>query len=215
MLSNNLDIPQNVIIIGYGGHARVLADILKQQNGFNVIGYTDFRPTDTSDFPYLGDDSVIGSYSKNDISLVNGIGSTGLPMQRKEIYKRYADMGYIFSRVIHTRSLVSPGAELYAGVQIMGGTIINTGVVVKENCIVNTAATIDHDCVIGRHSHIAPGVVLSGGVTVGEDCHIGTGSIIIQGVDIGNSVLVGAGSLVTSNIRSGVKVYGSPAAIAE
>jgi sugar O-acyltransferase (sialic acid O-acetyltransferase NeuD family) len=215
MLSNNLDIPQNVIIIGYGGHARVLADILRQQNGISVIGYTDFRPIDTTDLHYLGDDSVIRSYLKDEISLVNGIGSTGPPIHRKEIYKRYANMGYRFSRVIHSRSLISPGAELCDGVQIMGGTVINTGVIVKENCIVNTAATIDHDCVIGRHSHIAPGVVLSGGVTVGEDCHIGTGTIIIQGVNIGNSVLVGAGSLITSDIPSGVKVHGSPAAIVD
>ncbi len=93
----------------------------------------------------------------------------------------------------------------------MAGAVVNIGTRVKENSIINTNASVDHDCLIGAHVHIAPGVTLSGGVTVGEGSHIGTGASVMQGIEIGANVIVGAGAVVIDNIETGKTVCGVPA----
>ena len=95
----------------------------------------------------------------------------------------------------------------------MPGVVINAGTFIDENTIINTRACIDHDCRIGKHVHIAPGTILSGGVTIGDGTHIGSGSTIIQGVSIGKGNIIGAGSLVIRDIGDNVSAYGVPAVI--
>jgi acetyltransferase-like isoleucine patch superfamily enzyme len=82
---------------------------------------------------------------------------------------------------------------------------------VGHNSIINTRASVDHDCVIGAHVHLAPGVTLSGGVTVGEGTHIGTGAVVIQGMTIGPRAIVGAGAVVVADVPAGAVVLGVPA----
>lgn len=204
---------EKLIIIGGGGHARVLADVAALSGNYHFIGYTDFQPCEGMELPYLGSDEVIAGYPTDDICLVNGIGSIGIPIRRRETFICFVKKGYRFAGVIHEQSIISVKSTLSEGVQIMGGAVINAGAVVRENVIINTSVTVEHDCDIGAHTHIATGVILSGGVYIGEGCHIGTGTIVIQGIKIGDGVLIGAGSLVIGNIPSGVKAYGSPANI--
>ena len=206
---------KKIIIIGGGGHARVLKEILDIPGQFEIIGFTDLEPKDNKGIKYLGKDKVVEKYSLKDVLLVNGIGSVELPTKRQEIYERFKMLGYGFCSVIHPKAIVSSGVNLAEGVQIMAGVVINTGVSLSENVIVNTSVTIDHDCSIGAHTHIAPGVTRSGGVVIGKGCHIGTGVVVIQGIKIGEHTVVGAGSLVVENISSKVTAFGVPAKIRE
>jgi len=203
----------NTIILGSGGHARVLMDIVKSSTTWAILGYTDVALGELGDVPYLGNDFVLETYLDKGILLINGIGSIESPRKRREIYKRLSQAGYRFANITQTNAAVSKRTSIREGVQIIGASVIQTGTEIGENCIINTSAIIDHDCTIGAHTHIAPGVVLSGGVRIGEECHIGTGSVVIQGITIGDGALIGAGSLVISDIPSGVKAYGSPAKI--
>ena len=202
-----------LIIIGGGGHARVLAEIINQYEYYHILGYTDFQFCKEMELPYLGNDSVIDEYLPDNVCLVNGIGSVDLPVRRRDIYRSFTESGYRFAGIIHERSIISAKAKLLGGVQVMGGAVINADAVVRENVIINTSVTVDHDCDIGAHTHVATGVIVSGGVSIGDGCHIGTGATIIQGIKIGDGVLIGAGSLVIRDIPSGVKVHGSPASI--
>ena len=204
---------EKLIIVGGGGHARVLVDIIARSGNYCMLGYTDFQPCEGMELPYLGNDDIIAGYAPDDIRLVNGIGAIDIPMRRREIYRRFAGKGYRFAGVIHERSILSAKARLSGEVQVMAGVVINAGAAVRENVIINTSVTVDHDCDIGAHTHVATGVILSGGVSIGEGCHIGAGTIVIQGIKIGDGALIGAGSLVIRDIPSGVKVHGSPATI--
>jgi len=95
----------------------------------------------------------------------------------------------------------------------MAGAVIQPGCAIGANTVVNTHTTVDHDCNLAGHVHLAPGAVLSGGVTVGEATHVGAGTTIIQGVRLGARVLIGAGSLVTQDMPDGVTAYGIPAKV--
>nr|WP_289140213.1 acetyltransferase [uncultured Brevibacillus sp.] len=200
-----------VILIGNGGHASVLTDILLQQNR-PIIGFTapEYQ-TNFFDLPYLGTDEAIASFHHADVELVLGIGSVNVSSVRSNIFCHFKEKGYTFSSVIHKSAIISPYSILGEGVQIMAGTVTEAFAEIADNTIINTSSSINHDCRIGKHCHIAPGTTLSGNVTVGDFTHIGAGATVIQNVQIGRNVLIGAGSLVLHTIGDGRKAIGVPA----
>lgn len=200
-----------VILCGAGGHGRVLLDALRA-SGRPVAGVCGPGPAAPPDgLPWLGDDAWLERQDPAQFDLVNAIGSTGDPGRRIELFTRFKAAGFTFATVIHPSAIVGSAVTVGEGAQLMAGVIVQTGSVLGANVIVNTRASVDHDCVIGDHVHLAPGVVLSGGVTVGARTHIGTGAVAIQGVRVGAGCLVGAGSLLLGALPDGVRAHGVPA----
>lgn len=205
-----LELP--VIIIGGGGHAKVLASMLLLCRR-TILGFVDLNPTAPPllGIKCLGDDNAVSLHAASDVQLVNGIGSAQSTANRKDVYKRFTREGYGFATVIHPLAIVARDVQIEDGVQVMAGAILQSGSKVGSNAIINTGAIVDHDCVVGAHVHIAPGAVLSGGVRVESGAHIGTGACIIQGVFIGAASVVGAGAVVIRDVSSGVTTVGVPA----
>ncbi|WP_188114533.1 acetyltransferase [Paenibacillus sp. B2(2019)] len=200
-----------VILIGNGGHAAVITDILLQQKR-SIMGFTaPEKQENRFGLSYLGTDKVIDSYNISDIELVLCLGSIGVPYIRADIFQQFKTKGYTFSSVIHRNAIISPYSKLGEGVQIMASAVIESFASVADNTIINTSSSINHDCSVGSSCHIAPGVTLSGSVIVGDLTHIGAGSTIIQNVQIGSQVIIGAGSLVLQTIKDRSKAYGTPA----
>jgi sugar O-acyltransferase (sialic acid O-acetyltransferase NeuD family) len=200
-----------IIIIGNGGHATVLTELLLLQNR-NILGFT--APSEEANsysVKYLGTDKIIGEYSPEDVELVLGLGTVRISNVRHSIFEEMKNQGYSFATCVHPKSIISLTAVLAEGAQIMAGAMIQPYAQIGENTIINTGAIIEHDCLIGAHVHIAPGTTLSGGVIIGNDSHVGTGSTIIQGIEIGKNTLIGAGSVVISNIGTSKKAFGVPA----
>jgi sugar O-acyltransferase (sialic acid O-acetyltransferase NeuD family) len=204
----------NLIIIGAGGHARVLIATLRAM-GCKVIGILDQLPDrigqSICDIPIVGNDEDIPNYSTDSIELVNGIGSVSSMEKRRDAYLKFKRQGYSFATVIHPSAIVLEKVQLDEGVQIMAGAIVQTGCKIGVNSIINTGAVVDHDCIIGEHVHVASGAVLSGGVRVGAMTHIGTSATAIQYVEIGSEAVIGAGAVVVKNIPSKTKVLGQSA----
>jgi UDP-perosamine 4-acetyltransferase len=203
-----------IVLLGTGGHARVLLDALKV-SGRVVKGVT---AKDASvlggvfeGVPVLGTDEELAKHDPTSILLVLGIGSTEPNPSRIAIYQDFKSRGFTFASVIHPSAILSSRVTLAEGIQVMAGAILQPGVSIGCNTIVNTKASIDHDCSISSHVHIAPGCTLSGTVSIGEGTHLGTGASIIQGVKVGRGVLIAAGAVVTKNIPDAARVGGVPA----
>lgn len=203
-----------VIILGAGGHAKVLIEALLQ-SGNLIAGIVDPDPklagVEIFGVPVLGGDDVVNDLPPSEIQLVNGLGSVGLPFKRQQIFERFKGMGYKFATVVHPSAVVASDVELGEGVQIMAGVVIQPGCRIGINSIINTSASVDHDCIVGDHVHISPGVTLSGGVSVEAGSHIGTGATVIQGISIGSGCLIAAGAVVIKDIADGAMVRGVPA----
>lgn len=201
-----------IIILGAGGHAKVLIAALLAKST-NILGLTD--PSGSIDtllgIPIIGNDDAVLKYSPDKVRLVNGMGSINITTKRRELYETFKRSGYSFAEVIHPSAIVAQDVELSEGVQVMAGAIVQPGSKIGENSLVNTKAAIDHDCLIGSHVHIAPGVTLSGCVQVGDGVHMGVGTVVIQGIRIGKKCLIGAGSVVINDILDEQKVFGVPA----
>lgn len=204
----------NIIVIGAGGHARVVIDALLSA-GESVIGITNAEPEriggDILGVPVLGTDDVLREHGTEQTRLVIGVASSGLPTARQTIFEGFKEQGYRFANVIHPGSIIGRDVRLGEGAQIMAGAVIQPFAIIGDNAIVNTRAGVDHDCRIGAHAHIAPGATLSGGITVGAGSLVGCGATVIQGVNIGQCVLVGAGASVCHDIADGARVAGTPA----
>ncbi len=205
---------KGVIIIGAGGHGKVLLDTLLEL-GACVLGFLDndvsLQSQNIYNVPILGTDEDICHFNRQEIELVNGIGSIGVATVRRRVFEKFKEQGYHFRQVIHPSAVVSSRVSLGEGVQVLAGTVINIGSRIEDDAIINTRASVDHDCHIGKHVHVAPGCILSGMVSIGDESHIGTGCSVIQGVFIGNRVLIGAGSNVIRNVKNDVVIFGNPA----
>ena len=206
------DLP--LIVIGGGGHAKVLVSALLLL-GRKVLGFVDVNASvpDLLGLRNLGNDDAVSAYPPENVRLVNGVGSIHSTLQRRKIYLRFVEKRYVFETIIHPSATVSPYVEIGAGAQIMAGAVVQPGSRLGVNSIVNTGACVDHDCVIDAHVHIAPGATLSGEIHVAEGCHIGTGATIIQGIQIGAASVVGAGAVVIRDVPANVTVLGVPAAL--
>lgn len=197
-----------LVMLGGGGHASVLADILISQ-GATIIAVVTPEPINNSSSLLSGlprisqDDCVVRQYSPNKVDLVNGIGALPNSNSRHRVFDYFSGQGYYFPPIISSNALISKYSNIYEGVQVMPGAIIQPHTEIKANTIINTGVIIEHDCEIGEHNHIAPGAVLSGGVITESYVHIGTGATIIQGICIRNNAIIGAGTTIARNVPQG------------
>lgn len=203
-----------MIILGAGGHARVLVDALKLMS-VDILGIVEADPGKKGQVlfgvPVLGGDAEVWNYPAKKIRMVNGVGSVRVNLLRRQLFERFKSKGYQFASIFHPSAIIPKDAVFYEGVQIMAGAVIQAGSHIGMNTVINSGSIVDHDCHIGDHVHISPGVTLSGGVRVGENTHIGTGATVIQGIEIGCNCLVAAGAVVIHDVSQGSTVAGVPA----
>lgn len=199
-----------IIMIGGGGHAKVLCDILSQQK---VEIYAVSSPKLDPQFSlfnglkHILNDDEIYNFGIDEVQLVNGIGSIPGNTVRASVFDKFREYGYEFLSVISQSAIVSEFCKVGMGVQIMPGTIINADSVIGNNTIVNSGAIIEHDCIVGDNSHIAPGAVVCGGTFIGKNTHVGAGAVVIQGLSVGASSLIAAGAVVSKTLPKNSVVY--------
>lgn len=199
----------DTVILGAGGHAKVLVDILNKNEDFcgAVVCPEDDLPSMFSSCYRIKTDEEVLKLSSEKIVLVNGIGGVPGNLTRRKLFLFFKGHGYSFRNVCSPDAVISDYVELKEGVQILPGAIVQAGAIIGANTIINSGAIVEHDCIIGEHCHIAPGVTLSGQVEVGNCVHIGTGASVIQSIVIGEGSVIGAGSIVSKNIDRFKTVY--------
>jgi sugar O-acyltransferase (sialic acid O-acetyltransferase NeuD family) len=202
---------RRLVILGAGGHGRVVADAAELAGVWSEIVFLDDRfggLTRSGPWPVVGTLKDVARACGQDDQLVCAI---GVGRVRRELQERLQQQRYTFANVVHPRATVSRHAQLGEGVVVFAGACINFGARLGDAVIVNTGATIDHDCVLEDGSHVCPGAHLAGDVKVGREAWIGIGASVRQGVSIGNAVTVGAGAAVVADVPDATLVVGVPA----
>lgn len=203
------------VIIGAGGHARVIFEILSYDRNIEVVAFVDsvIRGSDENimGIHVLGDYSVLHKLFKGGVKgAIIGVGDNNI---RKAHFEKIGNMGVELVTAIHPTVHIAHNAKIRKGVVIVTGATIATGVEIGDNVIVNTGAIIEHEDVLEDHVHIAPGTVLAGRVTVKEGAFIGAGSVVKEYVTIGENATIGAGSVVLEDIPDNAVAVGSPAKV--
>jgi sugar O-acyltransferase (sialic acid O-acetyltransferase NeuD family) len=200
-----------LLVIGAGGHARVVVDVAEKQGRYRVAGLLDDRPglagTQFMGYPVLGGRDVL----RRDDLPSHAFVAIGAPLARQAWQQYLEEHGYQIATLVHPSAQVGREVALDGGTVLMAGAIVNSGSHIGRGVIVNTAASVDHDCEVGDFAHIAPGARLAGGVHVGARAHVGIGSCVLQNIPVGDDAIVGGGAAVVRAVPAGVTVVGVPA----
>jgi acetyltransferase EpsM len=199
------------VIVGYGGHAKIIIDGLKRTN--KEIHYIfDCDPHKIGEMSDIGvkiqkipDQAWWESHSTQAIMAI------GNNSDRKKIATQLGNINW--GQCIHPSSLIHEGTHIGKGVYIGANVLIQPGVVIGDHVIINSGAIIEHDVTLHDYCHIAPGSILTGGVSVGEGTLIGAGSILIPNRSVGEWSIIGAGSVIVKDIASHQKAVGNPCKI--
>ena len=203
-----------IVVVGGGGHAKVLISILKKMKAYEIIGYTDIKNKgNILDVSYLGNDDILSELIKRQkhCSAAIGVGSVNLSEERKRIKNLVESLGFDLPAIVSPNAILNEDVSIGKATVVFDGVVVNSGTRIGECSIINTNSTVEHDCEIGDYVHIAPGATLSGGVKVGNNSFIGTGANIIQSKSICENCFIGAGSTVVENCLTRGTYAGIPA----
>lgn len=202
--------PDPLVVIGSGGHAKVVVEAALARTPQREIVIVD-------DSPGSSGRSILGIGIFGDRSRLDGlrempvIVAVGENQARARLVSWLGEQGHSLESVVHPSAVVAQSVTVGAGVFISAGAIIIAEAQIGDGAIINTGASVDHDCVIGEAAHIAPGVHLCGNVRIGARTLVGVGSAVRPGVAIAADVVIGAGAVVVRDIAAPGTYVGNPA----
>lgn len=204
---------EGLLIVGAGGHGKVVADAAQKQGTWKRIAFLDDAYPATARAIGL---AVLGKTNDAEQSLPDypdaavAIGNADI---RLDLLERLERLGFDLPVIQHPEATVSPHARVGPGCVIFAQGVINPDAELGTGCIVNTAATVDHDCRLDTGVHVAPGAHVGGGVRIGARSWIGIGACVREYIAIGTRVTVAAGAAVMSDVADEQTVAGIPAAV--
>jgi len=199
-----------LLIIGAGGHGKVVADTALLL-GWKHVAFLDDRAATLGSPLGLAIVGTLGDLTAQARAFSSAIVAIGEAKRRLELTDRCRRSGLDVVSIVHPMAFVSKFASIGPGSVVFAQSAVNVDARIGAACIVNTGATVDHDCLIGDGVHICPGAHLAGGVRVGDRSWVGIAATIRQGITIGRDATVGAGAVVVADVADGSTVVGVPA----
>jgi UDP-perosamine 4-acetyltransferase len=202
---------KDIVILGAGGHAKVVIELFHAMGGWRIVGLLDSGRAGQSvlGVPVIGGDGDLPHVRREGVTAAFvAIGSNAL---RERLGAALLSHGFVVPAAVHPAASVSPSARIGAGAAIMAGASVAAETMLRDLSIVNHGALVDHDNLIGVAAHVAPGCALAGSVQVGDRALVGVGSAVRPGIRIGADAVIGAGSVVVADVPEGAIVGGTPA----
>lgn len=203
------------LIWGAGGHAKVVAEILRL-NGCEVVGFVDNVNAGRKGVEFYGASVLGGEEALNGLlesGVTHAIAGFGNNRKRLELSDMMERRGFRMISAIHPNAVCAADVSIGAGTVVCSGAVIGPSTLVGRNAIINTQASLDHDCVVRDGAHVGPGAVVTGDVQVAECAWIGAGAVISDHRRIGADAIVGAGAVVVKDVPEAVVVVGVPARV--
>ncbi len=203
-----------VLILGAGGHGRVVLDILLQVGRRQVVGFldnnADIRGRRIDGIPVLGTvDELVELANRLEISgAIVAIGDNGV---RRGLARDIEAAGIELVNAVHPSATLARNATLGRNVVVAAGVVVCAHCQIGDSVILNTGCIVDYQTMIGEGCHICPGVRIAGRVKVEPGTFIGIGATIIPKVTLGCESIIGAGSVVIEDVPPLATVVGVPA----
>lgn len=202
---------EKIIILGMGGHAKSLVDILEKQRKYEVAGFVVNEDVDKAingKYPVIGSDSDLEKIYQSGIrNAAIGIGYMGKSDLRERLWKKLKHLGFYLPVICDPSAILAGSVWISEGCFVGKGSILNSNVSIGKMCIINTGAIIEHDCCVDDFSHISVGSVLCGNVKVGIASFVGANATVIQGKSIGDKCIVGAGTVIRKDVEDNCMVW--------
>ncbi|MFN2744354.1 MULTISPECIES: acetyltransferase [Bacillus] len=203
---------QAIVIIGAGGHGKVIKDIVEECPDLSLAGILDdrFESLARKNGLYYGSAHATGEMLRffPDAKFIIAVG-------RNEVRKKlFESLGLPLERyavLVHPSAVISSSARIENGTVVMAKSVIQADAHIGMHSIINTGAIVEHDNRIGDYVHLSPGTILTGGVTVMDEAHVGAGTVVIPGKRLGRRSVTGAGAAVIDDIPDDSTAVGVPA----
>jgi UDP-N-acetylbacillosamine N-acetyltransferase len=197
--------PPNLVLLGFGGHARSVADVALTA-GYTQLWFVDDNAAEGERFlefpvrkfmPRQGDWSYIPCAGDN--------------------RRREAQIRELIEANLPIATIISPTATIGHGATVGQGSFIghhaHIGPLAKvgKACIVNTGGIVEHDCAVGDCVHVSVNSILAGRSSLGDRVFLGAGAVVIDGISVTSDVTIGAGGVVAASIEAPGTYAGVPA----
>ena len=188
-----------VLLIGCGGHARALIDLIESAADWRVYGLVGLPEQVGSSllgYQVIGCDADLPALRAECSAAVLAIGQVPDPAPRQRVAAELELLEFQLPVLISPHAVVSRHAQLGPRTTVGHGVIVNAAAAVGAHCILNSRALIEHDAHIGDHCHISTGVLVNGGVRLGSGSFIGSGTMLREGLQLPPHTVIGAGKCV-------------------
>ena len=189
---------KNLLIIGCGGHAKSIIEIINKEewNIVGLIGKENEKKGGFLSYKVIGTDEDLEELRRKYLYGFVAIGQIGFPNKRIKIINYMRTLNFKFPKIVSQFSIISENSIIKEGTSIGHGVVINSGAEINKHCIINTKALLEHDVKIGEYCHISTGVIINGGVKIGNNSFVGSGVIIREGLEIPPNTIISAGKRV-------------------
>jgi acetyltransferase EpsM len=203
-----------VIVLGHGGHSKVVSELIQANGRLQVIGYLDNKYTTLQVInnyicgPIEAAAQLMGEYEE--VKFILAIGDN---RARKSVVEKINLSTRDFLTVIHPTASISPTAKIGYGTVVMPHAVINADVRIGNHCIINSCSVVEHDSFLEDFVHLCPNSTVTGTVEIGEGSCVGSGATIIPNKRIGEWVMIGAGAAVVDHLPDNCLAVGTPAKV--
>jgi sugar O-acyltransferase (sialic acid O-acetyltransferase NeuD family) len=206
---------QNCVIMGAGGHGRVVLDILLSAGQCQPVGFLDSNTAlhgrRMDGLPILGDLDALPDLRARGVSLaVVAIGDNGV---RRAMAEQIERAGFELINAIHPSANLARNVSLGRNVVVAAGALVCAHCQVGDSVILNTGSIVDHETMIGTAAHVCPGARVAGRVMIESGAFIGIGATVLQSLRIGCEAVVGGGAVVIHDVEPLTTVVGVPARV--
>jgi sugar O-acyltransferase (sialic acid O-acetyltransferase NeuD family) len=206
----------SLVIVGAGGHGKVVVDIIRAAGRYEPVGFLDADPalagTRVGGLPVFGAFNLLPKLRQQ-----HRVSRAIVAIGDNRARYRYAGLlkaeGLELVNAIHPTAFVSPTAVLGTNVVVAPHATVVTEAHVGDSAIINTTAVVDHECDVGTAAHVCPAVALAGRVRVGEFAFVGIGAKVIQCRAVGAHAVIGAGAVVIEDVPDHATAVGVPARV--
>ena len=205
-----------LVVWGAGGHARVVADIVRLGGEFEIVGFLDDCDPERQGAAFCGA-TILGGVDqlprlreRGVDHLILGFGLITARLERAEIARR---AGFRLARAVHPGATVAGDVGVGPGTLVAAGAVLSPGCLLGQNVIVNTSASVDHGSHLADHVHVSAGAHVGGDVEIGRGALVGMGANVMSRVRVGAGAVIGAGALVLEDVPARTVARGVPARI--
>lgn len=207
-------VTKKCVILGCGGHGRVVLDILMNAREVEIVGFVDSNPQVAGrridGVPVLGHPDDLNRF-RDEFEVNCAIVAIGNNGVRRGFADRIERLGLELINAIHPSANLALNVSLGRNIVIAAGALVCAHCQIGDSVILNTGSLVDHESLIGTATHICPGARIAGRVTVESGAFVGIGATIIQSVRVGYESVVGAGAVVIDDVAPMTTVVGVPA----
>lgn len=194
---------KNLLILGYGGHARSIADVALSL-GFEHLIFIDNNAKANEDFMGFPVVRECNNLPKEEWLCIPALGDNH--QRHSQIIQSLKD-GWRLATLIAPSATIGIRTKISLGCFVGNHAHIGPMTKIGIGCIINTGAIVEHECILGDCVHISVNATVAGRVKISDFVFAGASSVVIDRIEVGSNITIGAGGVVTSSLtRSGTYV---------